>query len=80
MSINRENGTITIPIPKMAPFGIEIDEPKYVQEVWDAFIKPGQDAGMPQSIEERALMGILRAVYAGMADDGSAGEMPGRQE
>ena len=70
-----ESESFRIPIPVMAPFGLPITRPESVQEVWDAFIKPGQDAHMPQSIEERALMAILRAVYKGLVDadlDGDA--------
>ena len=51
--------------PAMAPFGVLLDE-SAVQEVWDTYIKPGQASMAPQSIEERALMAILRHVYAAM--------------
>lgn len=63
-----EPETITIPVPTLAPFGLPITEPESVQEVWDAFVKPEQDAGIPQSVEMRALMAILRAVHKGMTD------------
>ena len=59
---------IPIPVPRLAPFGLALYRPESVQEVWDAFVKPEQDAMMPQSIEMRALMAILRAVYQGMVD------------
>lgn len=61
-------GTITIPTPQLAPFGLPITDPESVQEVWDAFVKPEQDAGIPQSVEMRALMAILRAVHKGLSD------------
>jgi hypothetical protein len=35
-----------------------------VQEVWDVFVKPAQDADELQSGEMRVLMGILRWTYA----------------
>lgn len=60
--------TIIIPVPEVAPFGSLLDKPEYVQEVWDAFVKPDQDAGIPQSSEMRMLMAILRAVYTGLQD------------
>lgn len=59
---------ISIPVPMVAPFGALITRPETVQEVWDAFVKPEQDAGTPQSIEMRLLMAILRAVYQGLTD------------
>lgn len=59
---------VTIPVPLVAPVGWELDDPNIVQEVWDAFVKPEQDAGTPQSGEMRCLMAILRAVYKGLAD------------
>lgn len=37
-----------------------------VQEVWDVFVKPDQDAGNVQSGEMRVLMAILRATYEGL--------------
>ena len=61
--------TITIPVPSVAPLGIPVDSPEAVREVWDAFVKPEQDAGIPQSVEMRVLMAILRAVHAGLSDD-----------
>lgn len=60
------NQKITIPMPVVAPFGTEVNADA-VQMVWDTYIKPGQEAEMPQSIEERILMAILRAIYAGLA-------------
>lgn len=57
--------TVTIPVPTVAPFGFEVEAPM-VKEVWDAFVKPDQDTGNPQSGEMRILMGILRAVYEGL--------------
>ena len=55
-----------IPVPTVAPLGVEVDKKKFVQEVWDAFIKPLQDSGNIQSAEERVLMAILRAMYEGL--------------
>ena len=46
----------------IAPLGIPLDR-NIVREVWDTYIKPGQDAGEVQSGEERALMACLRTVY-----------------
>lgn len=58
---------ITIPVPIVRPLGAMLDKPEYVQEVWDAFVKPDQDAGVPQSVEMRMLMAILRAVAHGLS-------------
>lgn len=58
--------TITIPVPTVAPMGWEIDDVKLVQEVWDTFVKPDQEAGNVQSGEMRMLMAILRSVAAGL--------------
>lgn len=58
---------ITIPMPTVAPVGWAIDDPQMIQDVWDVFVKPEQDAGMPQSIEMRKLMAILRAVFHGLS-------------
>lgn len=62
-----------IPIPQMAPFGSELSI-SAVREVWNTYIKPNQDAGNLQSIEERELMAILRAVYAGFNNIGQEEE------
>lgn len=41
-----------------------------LQEVWDTFVKPGQqDDAPPQSAEMRALMGFLRALYPLLPED-----------
>lgn len=69
MPEEEELKTFKCPVPIMAPFGAELPS-SAVQEVWDTYIKPGQDKGDPQSIEERALMAILRAVFKGMGDAG----------
>lgn len=53
------------PVPTIAPLGIEMSRDG-VREVWDAFVKPKQDSGELQSVEDRALMAILRAVYEGL--------------
>jgi hypothetical protein len=60
---------MAIPVPVVAPLGWEVDDPKVVQEVWDTFVKPEQEAGTPQSGEMRVLMAILRAVYEGLSED-----------
>lgn len=57
--------TVVIPVPVVLPLGQEVDA-SAVKMVWDEFIKPGQAAGNPQSVEERYLMAILRAVNAGL--------------
>lgn len=62
-----EPPTMVIKVPIVAPFGIPISK-KAVQEVWDTFVKPEQDSGVPQSEEMRCLMAILRAVYAGFPE------------
>jgi hypothetical protein len=60
--------TITIPTPRIAPFNLPITSRETIQEVWDEFVKPDQEAGILQSIEMRALMAILRAVYQGLPE------------
>lgn len=60
--------TFACPVPIVAPLGTALDKPEYVQEVWDAFVKPDQDSGLPQSVEMRMLMAILRAVHKGLSD------------
>lgn len=60
---------MTIPVPLVAPFGFEVDNPAMVQEVWDTFVKPSQsDDAPPQSAEMRVLMAILRAVNEGLTE------------
>jgi hypothetical protein len=54
---------IKVPMPTVAPLMYEMTK-EGVREVWDAFVKPDQDSGMPQSVEMRLLMAILRAVNA----------------
>lgn len=66
--------TLTIPVPVVAPFGSLLDKPEYVQEVWDAFVKPDQEALIPPSVEMRLLMAILRAVYEGLSADREAND------
>lgn len=54
--------------PLVAPFGTPVDRDA-VQEVWDTFIVPTQsDDAPPQSVEERILMAILRAVYQALPE------------
>ena len=55
---------IEMPVPTAAPLGVEV-LPEHAQEVWDAFVKPDQDAGVSQSAEMRMLMAILRAFHQG---------------
>lgn len=46
--------------PMMMPLGTEISA-EDVHGVWDVFVKPTQsDDARPQSVEDRALMAILR--------------------
>lgn len=66
MAEDRE--TVTIPMPLVAPFMLPLDKPEYVQEVWDAFVKPHQEREEPPSVEMRLLMAILRAVNKGLED------------
>jgi len=55
--------------PRCAPFGIPVTR-SGVQEVWDVFVKPTQsDDAPPQSIEDRMLMAILRAVYDALPEE-----------
>ena len=65
------NDTETHPMktPLVAPFGIPVTR-SGVQDVWDTFVKPMQadDAG-PQSVEDRILMAILRAVYEALPEE-----------
>ena len=68
--------TIRIPVPAVAPLGIPVDRDS-LREVWDCYVKPGQDAGDLQSVEERILMAVLRAVYVGLGPtDREPGEFP----
>lgn len=46
----------------VAPLGQEIDRDG-VRMVWDTFVKPVQDSGDLQSIEDRYLMACLRSLY-----------------
>jgi hypothetical protein len=56
---------MNMPVPTAAPLGVEV-LPEHAQEVWDAFVKPEQEADTPQSVEMRMLMAILRAFHAGL--------------
>ena len=64
---------VLIPAPLIAPLGIECTAPM-VQDVWDVFVKPEQDAGGPQSGEMRVLMAILRSVHEGLRIAEAAGD------
>ena len=59
--------TVVIAVPMVRPLWTPLDQPEYIQEVWDTFVKPEQDAEVPQSVEMRMLMAILRSVYDGLA-------------
>jgi hypothetical protein len=60
--------TFNCPIPEMAPLGVPLNA-SAVEDVWNVLIKPIQDRdALPPSVEERALMAILRAVYRGLSD------------
>lgn len=59
--------TFVCPVPVMAPMGVLLNA-EAVRDVWNTFVKPDQDAGNPQSMEMRALMAILRAMYKGLSD------------
>ena len=63
-----EHQTITIPVPLVRPLGVPLDKAEYVQEVWNAFVKPDQEGEIPPSNEMRMLMAILRAVAWGLSD------------
>lgn len=53
-----------LPAPaQVAPFGFDVTS-GMVREVWDTFVKPDQDADLPQSAEMRVLMAILRNAFA----------------
>ena len=66
MNENTTDPTFPLPQPLIAPLGVKVT-PEMVQEVWGTFVKPTQsDDAPPQSIEMRALMGILRAVHAAL--------------
>ena len=46
----------------IAPLGIELTRDA-VREAWDTFVKPAQDRGDLQSVEDRILMACLRSLY-----------------
>lgn len=56
----------TIPGIYVAPLGIQITNPEAIHDIWDVYIKPSQERGDLQSIEERMLMAVLRSVHAGL--------------
>lgn len=59
---------IEMPVPTAMPLGVEV-LPEHAQEIWDAFVKPEQDAGVSQSVEMRMLMALLRAFNQGQVRD-----------
>lgn len=63
--MRRKRESITIPMPMVRPLGIPVTK-EAVQEVWDTYVKPDQDAEVPPSAEMRILMAILRSVYEGL--------------
>lgn len=65
--------TITIDWPTL-PDGqpITIDD---VEALWAQYVKPDQDAELPQSGEMRVLMGILRAYWKGYYDTHGAEQL-----
>jgi hypothetical protein len=56
-----------MPQPLVRPLDIPLTRGG-VQEAWDAFVKPKQDSGELQSVEDRVLMAILRAAYVALPD------------
>ena len=64
-SSQHQTEIVTIPHPHTAPFGVYITAAG-LKEVWDAFVIPHQEADLPQSVEMRTLMGVLRAVHHGL--------------
>lgn len=60
---------VVMPIPKAAPLFIEV-RPEHAQDIWDAFVKPEQEQGLPQSVEMRMLMALLRAFHQGRVTEG----------
>ncbi|MEX1078899.1 MAG: hypothetical protein WED09_07310 [Homoserinimonas sp.] len=55
---------VTIPVPVVAPLGQEVTRDE-VRAAWETFVVQQQGGGL-QSIEDRILMAILRAVYEGL--------------
>lgn len=49
-------------VPVVMPFGTEATADA-IQEVWDAFVKPNQDAEIPPSVEMRILGAVLRSSW-----------------
>lgn len=56
--------TLNIPIPAVAPTGIEIDRAEAIHPVWEMVVT--EQGGRVQSIEDRMLMAVLRAVHEGL--------------
>lgn len=59
---------ISIPVPQVAPLGWEVEDPEMIKGIWDTFVQPDIDAQVPQSVEMRVLMAVLRAVYEGLSE------------
>lgn len=62
---NGDRPTITIPLPLVRPLGIPVNRDA-VREVWNEFVLDKNGEMPMQSIEERVLTAILRAVYEGL--------------
>lgn len=60
-----EAPTLTIPWPTVRPTGITVTAGG-LKDAWDAIVPAFGGNGGPQSMEERIVMGVLRAVYDGM--------------
>lgn len=59
-----EDSTLTIPMPAVAPTGFEIDKAEAIHPVWEMVM--AEQGGRVQSIEDRMLMAVLRAVHEGL--------------
>lgn len=59
-----EKPNLTIPWPRSRPLDVTISAVA-LEEAWNAIIAPLANQG-PQSVELRAIMAALRAVYDGM--------------
>jgi hypothetical protein len=57
--------TVVIPVPTVIPSGVEVDAAA-VKMVWNEFVKTQQETGNPQTVYDRILMAILRAVNEGL--------------
>lgn len=53
-------------VPKVLPFGI-LATPGAIEDVWDTFVGPDQEAENPPSTEMRILMAVLREAFRVLA-------------